>query len=271
LPNGNISTIAGSGSGGYNGDNIRATLAQLNTPYSVFVTSTNVIYIADTSNYRIRMISPNGNITTLAGTGVQGFSVDNIQATSSYLYSLSCIFVTSDNVIYINDYTRIRVISPDGIISTVPGTNNNFYIGSFSILPSKSIFISDTNTNRILIISSTGIASYLNIPGSYSPSIFVSLDNIIYTVDANNHRIRKVSPIGIISTIAGIGIAGYNGDNLPATSATLNYPNSIFVTLDNVLYIADTNNHRIRGYNNIKYNIIVFCLFNTCKIYIFRI
>jgi hypothetical protein len=166
VANGIITTIAGTGESGYNGDNIQATSATLYYPTSIFVTSDNCIYIADNFNDRIRKISPTGIITTIAGTGVSGYNGDNIQATSSKLCYPSSVFVTSDNRVYISDY--------------------------------------------------------------------------------NNNLIRKVSPNGIITTIAGNGTAGYNGDHIQATSSKLYNPQGVFVTSDNVLYISDRNNNRIR-------------------------
>jgi hypothetical protein len=171
---------------------------------------------------RFTNISRIGIITTIAGTDVSGYNGDNIQATSAKLNYPRGIFVTSDNTIYISDYDnhRIRTISPTGIITTIAGTGYGGYNGDN--------------------IQATSARLY------YPWSIFVTSDNSVYISDNENHRIRKVSPNGIISTIVGTGSYGYNGDNIQATSAQLNYPWCVFVTSDNILFIADRNNYRVR-------------------------
>jgi hypothetical protein len=221
--NGFITTVAGTGESGYNGDNIQATLAKLYLPYSLFVTSDNSVYISDLYNNCIRKVSPNGIITTIAGTGKQGYDGDNIQATSAQLVYPEGVFVTSDNTVYIADtYNhRIRKVSPSGIITTIAGTGVNGYNGDNILATSATLYCPD--------------------------SVYVTADNTIIFSDTRNCRIRKVSPTGIITTIAGRGDNyGYNGDNIQATSALLNVPYGIYVSSDNSVYIADTDNNRIR-------------------------
>jgi serine/threonine-protein kinase len=255
-----MSTVAGTGSGGFAGDGGQSTSAQMNSPYSISVASDNTIYVADTSNNRIRMILPNGIISTVGGTGGDGYNSDNIQAVTATLYSPRGVFVTSDNAIYVADYgnDRIRMILPNGIISTVAsaGTPSGVFVTN-----DKTIYITSQNACVIKKVSPTGIVS--NVAGagcgynsdgiqatsaqlSYPQNVFVTSDNTIYIADQDNHRIRAVSPIGIITTVAGTGTAGYNNDNIPATSAQINTPYSVFVTLDNMIYIADKGNNRIR-------------------------
>jgi hypothetical protein len=274
--NGIISTVAGVGV--YNGDDIQATSAALNYPFNLFVTSDNTVYLTDTNNLRVRAISSNGIISTVAGTGVAEYSGDNGQATSATLHDSYGIFITSDNTIYIADTfgNRIRAISPVGIITTVAGTGLEGYNGdnmqatsatlnypySVMVASDNTVYIADSYNNRIRKISpngiittvaGTGVAGYSGDNGPATSArvdcpfgVYLTTNNVLYIADYNNNRIRKVSSNGIISTIAGTGVAGYFGDDGDATSARLNYPTGILVTSDSSVYVADSYNHRIR-------------------------
>ena len=221
-PNGIISTIAGTGSVSFSGDAGSATSAALNTPTGVAVDSSNNIYIADSGNHRIRKITTNGIISTIAGTGVASFSGDSASATTATLNTPTSIAVDSNNNIYIADSNnhRIRKITTDGNISTVAGTGVASFSGDGSI----------------------ATAATLNVPTG------VTLDSIgnLFISDRENHRIRKIDSSGIISTVAGTGVASFSGDGSDATAATLNTPYGIAVDTSNNIYIADSINQRIR-------------------------
>ncbi|EFC47557.1 predicted protein [Naegleria gruberi] len=242
LENGTIVTIAGNGTKGSSGDNGLATNAQLNRPYSVFVSSNNEVYIADQGNNRIRKILENGNIITIAGNGIHGFSGDNGLATNAQLYTPCSVFVSSNNEVYIADQGnhRIRKILENGNIVTIAGNGIHGFSGD------------------------NGLATNAQLNSSYS--VFVSSNNEVYIADYFNNRIRKIlengniitiagngthgfngdNENGNIITIAGNGIHGFNGDNGLATNARLNHPFSVFVSSNNEVYIADYYNNRIR-------------------------
>ncbi|KAG2374619.1 hypothetical protein C9374_010638 [Naegleria lovaniensis] len=221
MKNGMITTIAGNGTPGYNGDNQLGTNAQLNYPESVFVSSNNEVYIADRGNHRIRKIMKNGMITTIAGTGTQGYNGDNQLGTNAQLSYPKGVFVSSNDEVYIADTcnNRIRKIMKNGMITTIAGNGTRGYNGDNQLA-----------TNAQL---------------SYPKGVFVSSNNEVYIADRGNHRIRKIMKNGMITTIAGTGTQGYNGDNQLATNAQLN-PHSVFVSSNDEVYIADTGNHRIR-------------------------
>ncbi|EFC47427.1 predicted protein [Naegleria gruberi] len=199
-----------------------ATSAQLNSPFGVFVSSNNEVYIADYGNQRIRKILKNGNIVTIAGNGTAGFRGDNGPATNAQLYNPYSVFVSSNNEVYIADFSnhRIRKILENGKIVTIAGNGTGGFSGD------------------------NGPATNAQLNNPYS--VFVSSNNEVYIVDYNNHRIRKILKNGNIVTIAGNGTGGFSGDNGPATNAQLNNPMGVFVSSNNEVYIADYYNHRIR-------------------------
>ncbi|EFC47410.1 predicted protein [Naegleria gruberi] len=267
-----ISTIAGNGTAGYSGDGSSAKSAQLYYPSGVAISSSDEIYIVDRSNNRIRKITTSGIISTIAGNGTAGYSGDGSSATSAQLNSPSGIAISSSDEIYIADMfnNRIRKITTSGIISTIAGTGTSGYSGDGSsatsiqlyfpygvaVSLSDEIYIADMFNNRIRKITTSGIISTiaggigdgLSATTAYINAITFEFSSSgeIYIADTNNHRIRKITTSGIISTIAGTGTSGYSGDGSSATSAQLNSPYGIAISSSGEIYIADTNNNRIR-------------------------
>ena len=284
ISTGLISTVAGTLVAGYNGDDIDATTASLNTPEGVGVDLAGNVYIADTLNHRLRKVTVStGKITTIAGTGVSfGTPVDGILATKSTLARPSSVAVDTEGNIYIADSAnhRIRKVSGStGIITTVAGTGVSGYNQdgiaattatlsfplAVAVDASGNIYIADTFNNRlrkvtlstgiITTIAGTGITGFnadridATTSRLYNPR-GVAVDRLgnVFIADSENYRIRKVIvSTGIITTIAGTGIAGFTGDGVNATSATLNYVTGIAVDAADNFYIADTFNHRIRS------------------------
>jgi len=215
-PDGTISTVAGNGTGGYSGDGGPATSAELNYPDAVAVGSHGDVYIADTSNYRIRKVTTGGTITTVAGNGTSGYSGDEGPATSAEISYVWGIAVDSTGNLYIadGDNNRIRKVTPDGTISTIVGNGKEGYSGDGGPATSAEI--------------------------DYPMGVAVDSAGNLYISDDDNLRIRMVTPSGTISTIAGNGDFGYSGDGGPATAATFGYPMGIDVDHGNV-YFADDN------------------------------
>jgi len=221
-PSGIITTVAGTGAGGFSGDGGPAISAQLYSPYGVAVDSSGNIYIADSFNNRIRRVAPSGIITTVAGTGVGGFSGDGAPAISAQLYSPYGVAVDGSGNIYIADSfnDRIRRVAPTGIITTVAGTGGSGFSGDDGL----------------------AISAKLNLPYCVAPDGSGNL----YIADTNNHRLRKLSPGGIISTVAGTGAGGFTGDGGPATSAYLYYPRGVALDGSGNLYLTDSSGFRVR-------------------------
>jgi sugar lactone lactonase YvrE len=277
-----ISTVAGNNGTGYNGDNILADSAKLNTPVAVAVDDSGNVYIADKLNNRIRKVTAlTGLISTIAGTGVAGYNGDGILADSAKIYFPSGVAVDASRNVYIADQynSRIRKITVStGIISTFAGTDSAGFNGDgkpadsarlglpsgIAIDGSGNLFIADQGNNRIRkvdVITDTittvvgsGSQGYngdgidaLSAQLYYPHSIAINSAGDIFISDFNNARIRKVSiSTNLISTVAGNGTFGYNGDHILATSAELNGPHGIALDFAGNLYIADEGNSRIR-------------------------
>jgi uncharacterized protein (TIGR03437 family) len=219
VSNGVITTIAGDESHGFGGDGGPATNAKMYNPAGVAVDSAGNVYIADTGNSRIRKVSK-GVITTVVGTGTPGFSGDGGSATSAELDAPFGIAVDAEDNLYIADAgnDRIRKVS-NGLITTVAGNGFRGFLGD------------------------NGPA--LN-AGLYSPyGIAVDTAGNLYIADTLNSRVRKVQN-GTITTIAGNGSIGFSGDNGPATAAGLNGAYGVAVEPSGKVFIADSNNNRIR-------------------------
>ena len=217
-----ITTVAGNGTA-FSGDNGPATSAQLSFPSGGAADSAGNFNIADFGNYRIRKVF-NGVITTAAGNGTRAFSGDNGSATGAQLYEPSGVAVDSAGNLYISDFTssRIRKVS-NGVITTVAGNGTDGFSGD------------------------NGPATSAQLHGPWG--VAVDSAGNLYVADRDNNRIRKVSN-GVITTVAGNGTVGFSGDSGPATSAQLSLPNSVAVDSAGNVYIADSNNNRVRKVSN---------------------
>ena len=225
LSSGIITTVAGTGTFGYNGDNILATKAQVGNATSVTIDKKGDIYFTDYSNARVRKVTLHtGIITTIAGTGTAGYNGDNILATKAQIGSPAGIAIDGMGDIYFTDFSipRVRKVTVStGIITTIAGTGTPSY-----------------NGDNILATS-----AQLGAPSG------IALDDRgnIYFADRGTSLLRMITVCtGIITTIAGNGTAGYNGDNILATSATLNEPAGVAIDKSGKIYIGDTFNKRIR-------------------------
>lgn len=268
------SQIVTTGAGGYLGDGHKALDASLNLQslgsHLAFDRAGN-LYVAETASHRIRKVSTKGTITTVAGTGIMGYSGDGGPATAAQLSHPSAVVVDSSGNLYISDSLNgvIRKVDTTGTISTlhpngIPAFGPYIYEtgAGMAIDASDNIYFSDGLT-VIWKLDPTGNASIaagtlfgFGYGGDGGPAtqalmllpagIAVDATGNLYIADWLNNRIRKVDTAGIITTIAGTGAQGFSGDGGPATTATLNLP--VDVTADSAgnVYIADWINFRIR-------------------------
>ena len=277
-PSGIIETKAGGSMAG-TGDGGSALLGEINNPTSVGIDGSGNLYIADASNNKIRKVSATGLITTYAGNGVAGYSGDGGPATDATLNRPFGIAVDNGGNVYFSDVnnSRIRRIDAFGTITTYAGTTNWGYSGDggpatncelsspmgICLDTLGDLYICDRANNVIRMVDSLGFITtiggnhYCGFSGDGGPATDAELDapygvdidtrGNVYFSDCANHRIRKISPTGIISTIAGTGSAGYSGDGGPATEALLNYPMGVAATKNGNVVIADSYNGRIRS------------------------
>ena len=219
-PDGTVTTVAGNGSAGFGGDGGAATSAQLNGPFGVAVDASGNLYIADFANNRIRQVSPTGGITTVAGSGAQGYFGDGGPATQAGLNGPLGVAVDTAGNLYIADTNNnvIRKLT-GGIIRTIAGTGVPGFTGDGGP-PAQA---------QIIAPSAIGLDAAGN----------------IYITDGSL-RVRKIYPGFVIGTIAGNGAAGYAGDHGPATQAALNGPDGLAVDGSGNVYVGDSGNNAIR-------------------------
>lgn len=219
---GRVSTVAGTGAKGFAGDGGPATAATLNFVHSAAPMPDGGFLIADTLNHRIRRVAPDGTISTAAGSGRQGFSGDGGPATVAAINTPRGVVALADGSFLIpdSDNFRVRKVSPAGIITTVAGTGVRGFSGD------------------------GGPATLARLARIYG--VAPTADGGFLVVDTGNQRIRRVAANGTMSTVAGNGMAGYGGDEGPATAAALSTPHNVVALSDGSFLIADTLNARVR-------------------------
>jgi len=279
-----VVTLAGTGAAASGGDGGPGTAAAAWQPFGVALDAAGNALFTDALNRRVRRIAPNGVITAFAGTGELGSSGDGGPATAATFNRPNGIAIDRAGNVYIGDELnhRIRKVTPDGRISSIAGTGEGFggYGGDggpakdaqlnlpvgLAVDGNGNLYIADRANHRIRRVDAvTGVITtvagngLIGSAGDGGPAaaaeLFlptgVAVDGAgnIYIADTGNHRIRRVNAAdGAIGTVAGIGIAGFNGDGIPARDAQINlgYPASLSFDAAGDLYFSDLNNHRLR-------------------------
>ena len=278
---GTLALVAGNSRPGFSGDGGAAVNAQLNTPQGLTFDGKGNLYIADSLNNRIRVVTANGLINTFAGNGQAGsgsYLGDGGPATQANLQQPGGVAVDSSGNIYIADTLDnvIRKVTTDGTINTIAG---NFFAGysgdtgaasaaSFNhpqdvaVDSSGNIYVADTLNAFIRKITTDGKVNFIAGDGAigYSGdgaaatsagliepfSVAVDSSGNVYIDERADGRIRKVDTKGNIATIGGNGSLGFGGDNAAGTSAQLFLPMGVAVDTGGNVYIADTQNCRVR-------------------------
>lgn len=354
-----ITTVAGNGTDGFSGDGGPAINASMTPASKLAIDSADNLYIADTSNLRVRKVSTDGTITTIAGNGTNGSGGDGGPATEAQLsLPVTGLTVDGSGTIYISELSRIRAVSPTGIITTVavqaPASDSLFLIVGLAKDSSGNLYIGDAVRSRIRKISPDGVMTvvagsgvYYAVPKAPTDAVFsrtnavaadekgnvlisdpgnswlwrVSPAGTIYVtgatpgvdgvavdgsgnyylltpngvikanftgpvppeprliagggsspadgipalsadllfargiavdrggnifVSVTNAKVRRISPDGIITTVAGTGLPGFSGDGGPATAAQLSNPGGLATDAAGNLYIADPGNNSVR-------------------------
>jgi len=276
----NIKTIAGTGTAGFSGDGGAGTKAQLDFPDGIALDSAGNLYVADQDNDRIREITAQGNINTIAGA--THFAGDGGRAVSALLHLPMHAAGDSKGNLYFSDSAnnRIRKIDALGNITTVAGTGICAYTGDngaaiqaavcgptqLAIDASGNVYFADSENLVVRKISTGGVISTVAGTGTYGDTgdhgqataatfsypYGIALDStgILYVSDALANRVRQISPQGVITPFAGTEQFGYSGDGSLATAAKLYYPGELAVDSSGNVYISDISNHRVRKVSN---------------------
>lgn len=222
-------TAIGNGGSTWAGDGTVATATGLNQPWGIAVSPAGEVYVADLGAHAVHKLTAAGTLVTVAGTGSAGFSGDGGPATTARLSSPARVAFDAAGALYIADSgnNRIRRVSPSGTISTVAGTGSAGSGGD----------------------GGQATSAQLRTPFD----VTVASDGTLYIADRGNNKVRKVTPTGVIATVAGTGSSGYNGDGIRATSARLTSPFSVALGPDGTLYVADYDNERVRAVDPFGY------------------
>jgi uncharacterized protein (TIGR03437 family) len=261
-----VITVAGNGSGGFSGDSGAATAAQLLSPGAIFLDSSGKLYIADTSNQRVRVVA-GGTISTIAGTGTEGFAGDGKAATSAQLSGPGGIAADSSGNVYIADTGNhvVRKITSGGTISTFAGSGGNAgYAGDTGAATSALLFnptglvldksgnlyIADSGNNVVRQVVGANINTIVGGPATvlqlnHPTGLALDASGALYIADTGNRRIVRFAN-GAATPFAGNGLTKFSGDNGPATQAGINDPTGVCVDAAGNVYITDTFNGRIR-------------------------
>ena len=254
-----ITTVAGNGVSGYSGDGGLAVDAQLRYPWGLAVDSSGNVFIADMESRVVRRVAPNGLITTVAGNGAAESAGDGGAASAASLDHPSDVGLDAAGNLYILDSKRVRKVAPDGTISTVAGGPGGY--GGMAVAPDGALYIAGGTVlhklagGTLTAVAGTGERWFGGDGGPASNAQFLTeccavlaadREGSLYIADTGSARIRKVSPSGVISTVAGTGVTAFSGDGGPATSAPLMQPRAVALSLSGDLFIADGFNYRIR-------------------------
>jgi len=266
-----ITTVAGNGSAQVSGMGGPATSVSFTSPEDVAIDTAGNLYIAATPDHRILKVTTTGIISTYAGTGAAGFSGDNGPATAATMWNPSGVTTDADGNLYIADSSnrRIRKVSPTGVMTTIAGNGALSSSGDggpplsaaigfprgVALDTAGNLYIADANNALIRKVSVSGLISTAAgngqqaFSGDGGPAKGAQLNlpfglvrdaaGNFYVADSANNRVRKISPAGVITTVAGDGRDAFGLDGIPAIQSSLKYPQGLAIDGNGILHIAD--------------------------------
>jgi DNA-binding beta-propeller fold protein YncE len=260
---GSVSTLAGGAEGYADGS---GAAASFNTPSALALDRAGNLYVADTGNHRIRKVSPEGLVTTLAGTGEAGYA-DGAASESRFDAPVG-VAVDADGQVYVADTynDRIRLITRDGQVRTIAGTGEAGATDGDALTAARfdtpcalavsdagELFIADTGNNRIRKLARDAQVTTIPVraPDGSTPDeisrpagLALTRDGFLYVSELNRGRIRQVAPDGTTRLVAGIGTGFHDGDG--QTAARFNQPAGVALAPDGSLFVADSANYLVR-------------------------
>ena len=277
-----ITTIAGTGTAGFDGDDGPATKAKLNHPSGLVLDSKGNLYISDRSNNRIRVVDSKGIIKTFAGSGLDGYAGDSGPALKAKIDKPFGLAIDKKDNLYIADRgnNRIRKVTPSGIITSVAGDGGFFFMGDngpayrasiagptgVAVDDKGNIYIADRNNNRIRVVDKLGMIRTVAGTGQqdYNGDAELARDTNLHlpfglsldsegrllVIDRSHYRIRRIDPAkGKVETVAGNGQKQFGGDGGPSKGANLNFPHGMAVDKEGTLIFSDKGHYRLRKIN----------------------
>ena len=274
-----IRTVAGSGEAGSDWEGGPATEIRLLFPKWVAADSAGNVYLTDTQHHRVRKIDAAGIITTVAGMGVKGIAGDGGPATEAGLWNPRGMALDAAGNLFVAEGgpDRVRKIDAAGIITTVAGTGwGGGFTGdggraaearlrspeAVAVDAAGNLYVADAGNYRVRKIDAAGIITTVAGTGrsgfdgdggratearlTYPEAVAVDTAGNLFVTGRYGHRVRRVDAAGIITTVAGTGQGGFDGDGGRATEARLGYPEAVAVDTAGNVYVADTYNHRVR-------------------------
>jgi uncharacterized protein (TIGR03437 family) len=263
-PDGVIRTWVGNGGAGSEGDGGPATAAQLHTPRNLAVDAAGNLYISEFEGHRVRQVSPDGRISTVAGTGTAGYRGDGGPGPSAQLSSPAGLAVDRTGALYIADSQNevIRKLSPGGAIGTVLGATAGVTLLTpiaVAVDSAFTVYVADGSgqvrswsaTGQWSTVAGTGVSGFAGDGGLAAAAtltaphdLAVDASGILFIADGV--RLREVNASQRILTVAGDGYVHPTGDGGPATAAELYQPSAVALDWSGNLWIADTGTQRVR-------------------------